>query len=144
MDEYRTYTDSITGLTTSIGGLSQVRNAFYLADHNTYATIHALSESHSLKQDFDVYKSIYEKLTPEFREHKYARIYKERSDKMEKLLKGAPIMVDVSGEDGKGTPFDFDNYSRYKLIYLDIWASWCEPCRELMPAAKIIQEKLFY
>ena len=83
-----------------------VRNKFFLSHPNTYATIHALSESRSFKQNFKVYQSIYKKLTPEFKNHKYAKIYKERSDAFEKLHKGAPLMVDISAEDGKGQPFD--------------------------------------
>jgi len=144
MDKYRDYSDSIGAQTSSMGGLSNVSNKFFLSHPNTYATIHALSGSTTLKQDFEVYQTVYDKLTPKFKNHRYARLYKERSDFMEKLRKGAPIVVNISAEDGEGRPFDLGNYSRYKLIYLDVWASWCTPCREMMPAAKLMQEKLFY
>jgi thiol-disulfide isomerase/thioredoxin len=144
MDKYRDYSDSIAARTMSMGEFRNVRNKFFLSHPNTYATIQGLSESGTLKQDFEVYQSVYEKLTPEYKNHRYARIYKERADHLEKLRKGAPVVIDISAEDGEGRPFDLTYYSRYKLIYLDVWATWCGRCKDMIPTAKLMQEKLFY
>ena len=33
-----------------------------------------------------------------------------------------------------------DSY-KGKVVYIDVWASWCSPCRAVMPAAKELREK---
>lgn len=52
---------------------------------------------------------------------------------------------------GKPSPsFDYENHAggkttledlRGKYVYIDVWATWCRPCREELPAMKIIEEK---
>lgn len=39
-----------------------------------------------------------------------------------------------------GTPISLQDY-RGKVIYLDFWASWCEPCRQSMPALDELQKR---
>ena len=52
-----------------------------------------------------------------------------------------------------GTPsptFDYDNYKggktkledfRGKYVYIDVWATWCAPCRAEIPFLKKLEEK---
>jgi thiol-disulfide isomerase/thioredoxin len=49
------------------------------------------------------------------------------------------IDIEVVGEDGK--PFKLSDL-KGKVVYLDIWASWCGPCRKQFPAAKALKEQL--
>lgn len=49
------------------------------------------------------------------------------------------IDIEVMGEDGK--TFKLSDL-KGKVVYLDIWASWCGPCRQQFPAAKELKEQL--
>ncbi|MFM1876011.1 MAG: hypothetical protein RL266_1748 [Bacteroidota bacterium] len=59
------------------------------------------------------------------------------------VLKGdvdhTEIDVEVMGEDGSS--FKLSDL-KGKVVYLDIWASWCGPCRQQFPAAKALKEQL--
>jgi thiol-disulfide isomerase/thioredoxin len=49
------------------------------------------------------------------------------------------IDVEVMSESGK--TFKLSEL-KGKVVYLDIWASWCGPCRQQFPAAKAMKEEL--
>ncbi len=49
------------------------------------------------------------------------------------------IDVEVMGENGK--TFKLSDL-KGKVVYLDIWASWCGPCRKQFPAAKALKDQL--
>ena len=40
-----------------------------------------------------------------------------------------------------GDPVTFDDF-KGKVVYLDVWASWCGPCRAEFPFSKQLQERL--
>lgn len=53
--------------------------------------------------------------------------------------RGAPI--DLSGDDLNGKPLDVASY-RGKPVIINVWGSWCVPCRTEMPMLLDIQKDL--
>lgn len=52
------------------------------------------------------------------------------------------IMVDLSDPAYTGKTFnDIIKPYKGKVIYLDLWASWCNPCKQEMPYSHKLQEK---
>ena len=79
-------------------------------------------------------------------------LLKQISDKLENRLmaKDSEVEVDTKekgrkydlilrGEDGKD--FGLDDF-KGKVVYVDIWASWCGPCRQQFPYAKKLHDSL--
>jgi len=55
---------------------------------------------------------------------------------------GRPKQVpDLQFQDGAGKPRSLTDF-RGKLLLLNIWATWCTPCREEMPALDRLQAKI--
>lgn len=54
----------------------------------------------------------------------------------------APLAVpEVRFQDGKGGPMSLADF-RGKVVLLNLWATWCAPCREEMPALDRLQQAL--
>lgn len=50
-------------------------------------------------------------------------------------------LPELSFNDAEGKPHTLADF-RGKVVLLNIWATWCEPCREEMPALDRLQAKL--
>ncbi|HFQ16029.1 MAG TPA: TlpA family protein disulfide reductase [Rhodobacteraceae bacterium] len=58
------------------------------------------------------------------------------------FLYGQPRHIDkISFVDGKGQPRTLDEW-RGKVVLLNIWATWCPPCRAEMPTLNNLQKTL--
>lgn len=50
-------------------------------------------------------------------------------------------LADISFQDETGSPLQLSDW-RGKVVLLNVWATWCGPCREEMPTLDRLQEKL--
>ena len=50
------------------------------------------------------------------------------------------LAPDIEGDDFDGTRFKLSDY-RGKVVAVSFWASWCKPCRELIPHERAIVER---
>ena len=61
-------------------------------------------------------------------------------DKISKLAVGAPSPVFANYENANGGTTSLSDL-KGKLLYIDVWATWCRPCLAEIPALKALQDK---
>lgn len=89
----------------------------------------------------------YEKAFPKYIDQlpdtgKRARLYTAMKDKEKELAKiaiGQPAPM-FTAIDSIGKKYTLDNF-KGKIVYVDLWASWCGPCRGETPYLKQVYEK---
>jgi thiol-disulfide isomerase/thioredoxin len=52
-----------------------------------------------------------------------------------------PAVAELAFADGEGKPLKLSDW-RGKVILVNLWATWCAPCRKEMPALAALQSKL--
>ena len=62
-------------------------------------------------------------------------------DKITKLAVGAPSPVFTNYENANGGTNSLSDF-KGKLVYVDVWATWCRPCLAEIPALKALHDKL--
>jgi thiol-disulfide isomerase/thioredoxin len=62
---------------------------------------------------------------------------------LSRLVKVSPpqVLTDITFEDGDGKPHNLSEW-KGKVVLLNIWATWCAPCRLEMPSLARLQAKL--
>jgi len=58
-----------------------------------------------------------------------------------KLHPAPRVMPEVRFQDGAGRPLSLADF-RGRVVLLNVWATWCPPCREEMPSLDRLQAKL--
>ena len=61
-------------------------------------------------------------------------------DKLTKLAVGAPSPVFTNYENANGGTNSLSDF-KGKLVYVDVWATWCRPCLAEIPALKALHDK---
>ena len=65
--------------------------------------------------------------------------YKQKFDKWNLSMPGKPSPA-LSAEDVDGKVWTLEDF-RGKYVYIDMWATWCNPCRKELPYLKALEEK---
>ncbi len=69
----------------------------------------------------------------------YFASIQKRHDKWLSLAKGKQAPT-IEGTMSNGKPFSITDL-KGKVVYVDVWATWCEPCRKEFPDAKRLQKQ---
>lgn len=96
-------------------------------------------------EEINEYKQIFETCITEVRNKDYRTSLESEFTKKEELLlvqagRTAPSFALESDQEISYSLEHFKN----KVVYLDLWASWCIPCREEMPSFKLLHDKYKY
>ena len=84
----------------------------------------------------DLYYQTYVKLVPN--DKGFDRI-KEKYDRIKTLKKGSPS-PSFNYPDSSGKNISLESL-KGKLVYVDVWATWCGPCKAQIPFLKQLEEK---
>ena len=84
----------------------------------------------------DVYYQTYLKLVPN---DKGLNRIKEKYDRIKNLKKGSPS-PSFNYPDTSGKNISLESL-KGKLVYVDVWATWCGPCKAQIPFLKQLEEK---
>ncbi|WP_157490525.1 TlpA family protein disulfide reductase [Flavobacterium succinicans] len=123
----------------------QFRKAVNLKEINTdnreYLMFHSL-ENIAIKGSKEEFLSCYFTYKTESKNSYAIRYFKTKFPKLFKstiVNKNDDILI--NGENNKKTLTQIIESCKGKVIYIDFWASWCAPCRVLMPSSKILYEE---
>lgn len=112
---------------------------FIKINPSTLITPYLITEMPDFFENYSLYKNVLDELDPEIRETEYAQKAYNLVKAVEKLRIGGEV-PQIYGNDVYGKPFNYD-YSKRKYTLIDIWASWCVPCRYQTPQLKEIYKK---
>ncbi len=95
-----------------------------------------------LAYEFNIDKAIKleERFAYDLRNQGFKQEIQELKTKVKKYAKGA-IAPSFSFPDMNGKMVSLSDF-RGKIVYLDVWASWCGPCRREIPAAKELEKQM--
>lgn len=67
--------------------------------------------------------------------------YVEEYIRRKATIAGSPFPSDIVLEDANGNVVDFSTF-KGKYVYIDLWASWCGPCRKEVPHLQALEAGL--
>ena len=89
-----------------------------------------------VKNPKEYYKIFIELSTNENHKKRMTSIYEKQSV----IAKGEPSPKFLNYENWSGDSSSLDDF-RGKYVYIDVWATWCGPCKEEIPFLKEVEKK---
>lgn len=108
----------------------KVKNLISLHD-GTLTAFLVMSENLDYETHLDFYKAMFPIFEKSLGEHWFFKYVKEQFQDIEKLAIGS-IAPGFTLPDNTGQPISLSSF-RGKYLFLDFWASWCQPCRRDNP-----------
>lgn len=139
-DIYEKYLDSVSIVENKERLIYQQGTYEYIKKNpSTLITPYLITQMPDFFENYSLYKNVLDGLDPEIRKTEYAQKAYNLIKSVEKLRIGGEV-PQIYGYDVYGKPFNYD-YSKRKYTLIDIWASWCAPCRYQTPQLKEIYKK---
>ncbi|PCI00357.1 MAG: hypothetical protein COB81_08995 [Flavobacteriaceae bacterium] len=115
-----------------VKAISEVKNDF-IRENVLYNNLYAGSSLVNSKVVVNAFLSL---STDESRIKKVKRLYEDSA----KLLSGKPSPKFVNYENNAGGTSSLDDFIG-KFVYIDIWATWCLPCKMQIPFLEALEEQ---
>ena len=87
----------------------------------------------------DEMKANYDYIMENSNSEVYKKEYTDTYNKLKKLAKGQPSPEFVNYENHKGGETSLKDL-RGKYVYIDVWATWCGPCKAEIPSLKQVEK----
>lgn len=116
----------------------QVQQEF-LKNHPSSYLAPGLIEQKMGRLSYDELKAAFDALGPEVQQSDEAKKIRTELDALEKQRPGLQAPV-FTANDINGKPFSLSDV-RGKVVILDFWASWCQPCRRSNPHMRELYKK---
>ena len=84
-------------------------------------------------------EEVFSEWRAEYPNSKYWKTVSDDISAMSNLAPGTPAPI-ITGIDQFGKAFSLEQYKGH-YIYIDVWATWCSPCREKIPKMCSLQEE---
>lgn len=137
---YGIYSDSISLIESKIGqSYTTSAHEFIRNNNNTILIPYLINQMSDLFDNYSLYKTALDKLNKDYKSRPETIKAFKNIETASKIHLGA-ILPEIAGKDTSGNSYDYD-FSNKKLVLIDLWASWCTPCRIANPELKKLHEK---
>ena len=133
--------DSLNILTTRLEKQKHSIDSIFIAQHpNSYLSPEILSFATIDWISFSGFQALFNLLADSIKQSAAGKKVWREIEKENALSVGkvSPSFVSV---DSKGNTIDLQNYVGKKYVLLDFGASWCFPCKQIIPSLKNVYEK---
>lgn len=121
---------------------NNVTRYFIANNPNSHVSMYLLSKRSDLKSNLAFYQLLYGNADRKYRKSWYGLYFAKRVEQLEKLREKYIKKLEVNAFDSKDVGFNYGEYANSKLIVFDLWATWCIPCMDDMPAALKLEKEL--
>lgn len=117
--------------------VKQFTNKQFIIDHFAFD---AVETAMSRTKDTMEVKKVYDVLVPEIKDPYYVNRLRKAYSNFVTYADGNPA-PDFTYNDVNGKPVSLSEL-KGKYVYIDLWATWCGPCKAEIPALTKIEERL--